>query len=378
MPTEHYTVRRSGGYNFRLLSRPERGQLEPVQSINPSRLISRSYESYPVFDGSDTRPVLRPQPSYPWQSINYVRPPIIWVYPVPTPSFPPQIGSVGSPPVSLPHWTYPGTSVQTPVQQLPPTRPIRWCRAEGLQPHPTDCRRFVRCHFESNEGVFVYRERICPQGLAWDQEIESCNYISQVPTCQRISSVIVSGTKGGSKTRPTVISGGRIKNNRRPILVSPLPLPSVGLNDEVEQSETPERVYVYEVTNNNNDDNLQPEPSNTPSVTSTAPSFYTTESDEETTKGVGKNNASVFVLSDRHQPFPSQLVGERRKSSSSKRSSNANTSRSNLVKSSLSPSSETNNKYKPTSTNKTQSAKDQTSGVEYELHSQNLDSNKKK
>lgn len=391
LPTTHYTVRRSGGYSFRLINRPppppQQHHPEQLTPISPSRLLSRPYESYPMFEEPETATPLRPQPIFPWQSINYIRPPVIWVgYPVSGSTFPPQFGSTGNTPVSLPHWTYPGTPAEaTPVPPPPPPvsarPPVRWCRTEGLQPHPTDCRRFVRCHFESSEGVFVYRERICPHGLAWDQEIETCNYISQVPACQQTSGGAVGGAKGGAKIRPTIISSGPTKVHRRPILVAPLPLPS----EEAEKPSAPERVYIYEMANHNNNNNFQPEQSSIPSVT--APSFYTTESDEEPTKGNGgKSNVSVFVLSDRHQPSASQLVGEGRKSSSAhiKRSNHGNASRSNLIKPLTSLKSSASEaiagtKSKPANTdNKTQSLSDHTFGAEYELHAHELDSSKKK
>ena len=68
-------------------------------------------------------------------------------------------------------------------------RPTPQCVSDGIFAHHEDCRKFVRCQYSATDNVFYYRERTCPEGLAFDPELESCNYLSNVQKCARAFSV---------------------------------------------------------------------------------------------------------------------------------------------------------------------------------------------
>lgn len=57
------------------------------------------------------------------------------------------------------------------------------CTAEGFYPNTNDCRRFYRCVDNGNGGYTKY-DFNCGEGTAWDADIETCNHISEVNSCQ--------------------------------------------------------------------------------------------------------------------------------------------------------------------------------------------------
>lgn len=58
------------------------------------------------------------------------------------------------------------------------------CKGEGIVPHPDDCLKFFRCKLSLRHQVYFYEERSCPQGLAFDRKLESCNYQFKVAGCK--------------------------------------------------------------------------------------------------------------------------------------------------------------------------------------------------
>lgn len=57
------------------------------------------------------------------------------------------------------------------------------CKGEGIIRHPDDCLKFIRCRLSLRHQVYYYDVRSCPQGLAFDPELESCNYQANVTAC---------------------------------------------------------------------------------------------------------------------------------------------------------------------------------------------------
>ncbi|XP_023288800.1 uncharacterized protein LOC105697195, partial [Orussus abietinus] len=57
------------------------------------------------------------------------------------------------------------------------------CTSEGFHPNPEDCRKFYRC-VKENSG-FRKVEFSCGPGTAWDQNLQTCDYIKQVSSCKQ-------------------------------------------------------------------------------------------------------------------------------------------------------------------------------------------------
>ncbi|XP_072931971.1 uncharacterized protein [Epargyreus clarus] len=68
------------------------------------------------------------------------------------------------------------------------------CEAEGFYPNNNDCRQFYQCVNNGNGGYNKF-DFTCGEGTAWDVNIQSCNHISEVTSCQN---------QGGIQAKPTV------------------------------------------------------------------------------------------------------------------------------------------------------------------------------
>lgn len=85
----------------------------------------------------------------------------------------------------------PTTSVDQQVATVPriesqPSSSNRYpniCKGEGIIRHPDDCLKFIRCRLSLRHQVYYYDVRSCPLGLAFDPELESCNYQANVTAC---------------------------------------------------------------------------------------------------------------------------------------------------------------------------------------------------
>lgn len=65
------------------------------------------------------------------------------------------------------------------------------CTKEGFFPDPDNCRKFYRC-VQGQSGYQKY-EFECGSGTAWDQSIQTCNYIEKVAACSIDSNEIDQG-----------------------------------------------------------------------------------------------------------------------------------------------------------------------------------------
>lgn len=77
------------------------------------------------------------------------------------------------------------------------------CTKEGFFPDPTDCRKFYRC-VEGQSGYRKY-EFQCGPGTAWDQSIQTCNHIGQVP-CSTDSNEIDQGPDTSKPASPPPVT----------------------------------------------------------------------------------------------------------------------------------------------------------------------------
>lgn len=78
------------------------------------------------------------------------------------------------------------TAVRDESAQSPNSNSNRYphiCKGEGIVRHPDDCLKFIRCRLSLRHHVYFYEERTCPRGLAFDPELETCNYQGKVVTC---------------------------------------------------------------------------------------------------------------------------------------------------------------------------------------------------
>ncbi|XP_075973580.1 uncharacterized protein LOC142974895 [Anticarsia gemmatalis] len=58
------------------------------------------------------------------------------------------------------------------------------CSSEGFHGNKQDCTKFYRC-VDDGKGGYTRYDFTCSEGTAWDSDIQSCNHIDQVPSCQR-------------------------------------------------------------------------------------------------------------------------------------------------------------------------------------------------
>ncbi|XP_053607580.1 mucin-22-like [Plodia interpunctella] len=56
------------------------------------------------------------------------------------------------------------------------------CSSEGFYPNRNDCKKFYRC-VDNGQGSFTKYDFSCGEGTAWDNDIQTCNHISEVERC---------------------------------------------------------------------------------------------------------------------------------------------------------------------------------------------------
>lgn len=99
------------------------------------------------------------------------------------------------------------------------------CIGEGFYPNPNDCRKFYRC--VKNLSGYQKYEFQCGPGTAWDQSIQTCNYMEQVISC------LINKNEIGQENEPSVSSppfGSPVTNNNTSAISSQdtaITLPSV-------------------------------------------------------------------------------------------------------------------------------------------------------
>lgn len=73
----------------------------------------------------------------------------------------------------------------TPQQQAPSfaDNSLRFCRQEGIRRHPLDCRKFIRCFYSYQTGMYYFEVRQCPLGLVFDDLLETCNFVAASSAC---------------------------------------------------------------------------------------------------------------------------------------------------------------------------------------------------
>lgn len=186
--------------------RPDTSQLPPVQSPESSTISPIS--SKPEISSSTQQTVT---------SISYL-PPVSSTYPSSTMqvnesvSYLPPVTQITTsisylPPSSTATTDAMSGSTSESVSYLPPststsadTRPITStfpssisstvsspqtgkyeCTEEGFFPNPSNCKKFYRC-VQGQSGYQKY-EFECAPGTAWDQSVQTCNYVEQVASC---------------------------------------------------------------------------------------------------------------------------------------------------------------------------------------------------
>lgn len=71
------------------------------------------------------------------------------------------------------------------------------CQGDGFFPNINDCRKFYRC-IQDFSG-FRRFDFDCGPGTAWDQGLQTCNYVSQVSSCKSATNEINQGSSTPSK-----------------------------------------------------------------------------------------------------------------------------------------------------------------------------------
>ncbi|KAL0893082.1 hypothetical protein ABMA27_014721 [Loxostege sticticalis] len=76
------------------------------------------------------------------------------------------------------------------------------CTSEGFFGNKNDCTRFYRC-VDNGQGGYTKYDFTCGEGTAWDSNIQTCNHITEVESCQKTneqSQSKPSQDKGASQT----------------------------------------------------------------------------------------------------------------------------------------------------------------------------------
>lgn len=68
------------------------------------------------------------------------------------------------------------------------------CNSTSYSPNTQDCTKFYRC-VDNQDGTFTKYEFDCAPGTAWNDGLQTCNYIEQVAACN--------GTTTTTTTQPT-------------------------------------------------------------------------------------------------------------------------------------------------------------------------------
>lgn len=70
------------------------------------------------------------------------------------------------------------------------------CDKEGFMADSSNCKKFYRC-VDNGKGGFTKYDFECPEGTAWSQEVETCDYADKVTGCAK------SSESSGSTTQQT-------------------------------------------------------------------------------------------------------------------------------------------------------------------------------
>uniref|UniRef100_A0A2H1VY42 SFRICE_028671 n=1 Tax=Spodoptera frugiperda TaxID=7108 RepID=A0A2H1VY42_SPOFR len=76
--------------------------------------------------------------------------------------------------------------------EKPPPTSSGQCTSEGFYGNENDCRQFYRC-VDNGKGGYTKYDFTCGEGTAWDADVQTCNHIDQVKSCQ-----------GGSQSQPVM------------------------------------------------------------------------------------------------------------------------------------------------------------------------------
>lgn len=68
------------------------------------------------------------------------------------------------------------------------------CTRAGYTPNSQDCTKFYNC-VANQDGTLTKYDFDCAPGTAWDDELQTCNYMEQVAACN--------GTTTTTTTQPT-------------------------------------------------------------------------------------------------------------------------------------------------------------------------------
>lgn len=94
----------------------------------------------------------------------------------------------------------PGTTSQ-PTTSKPttskPSNPNDKCDKEGFMADSSNCKKFYRC-VANGDGSYIKYDFDCPEGTAWSQELETCDFEDKATGCAQNSTG--DGTGSGSTT----------------------------------------------------------------------------------------------------------------------------------------------------------------------------------
>lgn len=82
---------------------------------------------------------------------------------------------------SKPTTSQPSTSQPTTSK---PSNPNDKCDKEGFMADTSNCKKFYRC-VANGDGSYIKYDFDCPEGTAWSQELETCDYEDKATGCAR-------------------------------------------------------------------------------------------------------------------------------------------------------------------------------------------------
>ncbi|XP_072760733.1 uncharacterized protein [Anoplolepis gracilipes] len=82
------------------------------------------------------------------------------------------------------------------------------CNEEGFFPNPNNCKKFYRC-VQGQSGYQKY-EFECGPGTAWDQSVQTCNYIEQVSSCSIENNEIDQGSTTTASSQITATTSSSV------------------------------------------------------------------------------------------------------------------------------------------------------------------------